>query len=152
MINQAVIGWHDHASECGSCLVNLTNDNWNETFRVPIRATVDHKIDGDFNGSMTIKMVAGGNVKHTLKLEVSSRKMPNLNPCLAEPCSSEVPCIIVVVVSSSSSSSSSNSSTTGSNRCSSSSSSSSDVVVILLIEVADYYYNNSNYYLLFIYL
>lgn len=70
MINQAVIGWHDQA-ESASCIINVTNSNWNATYRVPVQATVDHKVDGDFNITFTTKLVAGGTIKHTTKLEVS---------------------------------------------------------------------------------
>ena len=73
MMHQAAIAWFDGASNY-SCTINITNDNWNDTFTVPVAATVDGKKDGDISASFTIKMTKDGDIYHTDKIPVGFRK------------------------------------------------------------------------------
>jgi len=60
---QSVIGWHDHAGN-DSCTVTLGANNWNETFSIPVRATIDSKADSD---------ISEGELDFTLKLRAGFR-------------------------------------------------------------------------------
>ena len=71
MIKQAVIGWHENAVN-NSGILTLTNDNWNQTFSIPLKATVDGKLDGNIqDASFTLKLKAGFFTLQTLKIPVS---------------------------------------------------------------------------------
>lgn len=70
MLHQAAIGWFEGASNY-SCTINITDENWNDTFRIPVSATVDGKVDGDVDLSFTLKMTKDGAIQHTDKIPVS---------------------------------------------------------------------------------
>ncbi|ELT95338.1 hypothetical protein CAPTEDRAFT_211586 [Capitella teleta] len=67
MIHQAAIGWSEHASE-HSCIIQITEENWNTTFSVPVSATVDGKSDKDIPLNFTLKMVANGETRNSTKV------------------------------------------------------------------------------------
>jgi hypothetical protein len=69
MLHQAVIGWSEHASDY-SCTINVTSENWNSTFMVPVAATVDGKSDRDVDLNFTLKMVANGDTRNSTKVPV----------------------------------------------------------------------------------
>ena len=84
MIDQAVIGWHDHAIN-DSCRILVNNDNWNDTYRLPVRAVVDGKaaftytdssgtvtVDR-YTGNLNIKVVVDGATRYTRRINVSIR-------------------------------------------------------------------------------
>jgi hypothetical protein len=71
MIKQAVIGWHENAiNESG--IIHITESNWNQTFMVPVRASIDGKLDGDVtDASFTLKLKAGFITQQTIKIPLS---------------------------------------------------------------------------------
>ena len=70
-INQLAIGWHEHAVNASGIIV-LERSNWEDTFRVPVVATVDHKVEVDnyTEVNFTIKMVVDGSIDNTTKILV----------------------------------------------------------------------------------
>ena len=65
------MGRHDYQEEDCSCSVALNSDSWNETFRFPIHAAIDHKRDGDVTGQLTVKLRVKGFIVESKKIEVS---------------------------------------------------------------------------------
>ncbi len=69
-LRQVVTGEYDHTGNAAGNL-RITDDNWDTTYRVPLLAAVDHRVDNDVeNISLTIKMVVNGETVNNTKLQV----------------------------------------------------------------------------------
>lgn len=55
-LRQAVIGAHEYSSNHELCIINITDENWNHTHFVPIRAAIDLKLDGNITTNFTVKL------------------------------------------------------------------------------------------------
>ena len=75
-----MIGYHDHAVN-QSGVIHLDSSNWNETFYIPIMASIDTKADGDYESEVTIKLRAGTILRENVKIPVCTLSSMDQNFC-----------------------------------------------------------------------
>ena len=75
-----MIGPHEYQSENESCVLPITKDSWQQTHVIPLRASVDYKLDGEVWTNLTLKLKVQGRTVYNWKWNVR-----NLNTEVSDP-------------------------------------------------------------------